>query len=119
MSIPKGREKINRTSLFLVLGVGCAIFVAVVGSFYLKNELSGHGAVNIATSILYPPIIPGSMAPQFALVGSKTGKKYYASTCAAAKRIKPEKLITFENREAAEAQRYTPAANCPDLEVEK
>lgn len=48
-------------------------------------------------------------------VASKNGKRYYLKSCAGAKRIKPENLISFESRELAEAAGYTKAANCPGL----
>lgn len=48
-------------------------------------------------------------------VASKNGTKYYLPNCSGAKRIKPENLIGFPSREAAEAAGYGKAANCPGL----
>ncbi len=49
------------------------------------------------------------------VVASKSGTKYHLPTCAGAKQIKPENLISFASPAAAEAAGYTPAANCPGL----
>jgi Metal binding domain of Ada len=46
------------------------------------------------------------------VVASKSGSKYHLPTCAGAKQIKPDNLISFESIAAAEAAGYTPAANC-------
>ena len=48
-----------------------------------------------------------------AFMASRNGKKYYPSTCVAAKRILPANRVWFDTREEAEARGYTPAANCP------
>lgn len=49
------------------------------------------------------------------VVASKSGTKYHLPTCAGAKQIKSENLITFSGKEEAERAGYTPAANCPGL----
>ena len=46
-------------------------------------------------------------------VASINGKAYYPANCEAAKRIKEENRIWFENKEEAEAEGYKPAQNCP------
>ncbi|MBP9836504.1 MAG: hypothetical protein KBC78_01585 [Candidatus Pacebacteria bacterium] len=48
-------------------------------------------------------------------VASKNGSRYYLSNCSGAKRIKPENIISFPSREAAEAAGYSKAVNCPGL----
>jgi hypothetical protein len=50
------------------------------------------------------------------VVASKSGTKYHLLSCAGAKQIKPENLLTFPNSEEAERAGYTPAANCPGLQ---
>ena len=50
-----------------------------------------------------------------AYVASKSGSKYYLSTCSGAKNIKNENKVYFASAEAAEASGYEPAANCPGL----
>jgi len=49
------------------------------------------------------------------IVASKNGTKYHLRTCSGAKNIKPENIISFPSRQAAEAAGYTKAANCPGL----
>ncbi|USN87887.1 MAG: hypothetical protein H6779_00385 [Candidatus Nomurabacteria bacterium] len=49
------------------------------------------------------------------IVASKNGTRYYLSTCSGVKRIKPENIVTFSTKAAAEAAGYTKAANCPGL----
>jgi Metal binding domain of Ada len=70
-----------------------------------------------------PTPLSGTSAPQIApsagigeVVASKSGTKYHLPTCAGAKQIKPENLISFASVAAAEAAGYTPAANCKGLQ---
>ena len=49
------------------------------------------------------------------IVASKNGTRYYLASCSGAKRIKPENIITFKDRESAESAGYTKAVNCPGL----
>lgn len=49
------------------------------------------------------------------IVASKSGSKYYLSTCSGASRIKPENKVWFENVAEARAAGYEPAANCEGL----
>lgn len=62
--------------------------------------------------------LPGQESTQtfLSVVASKSGTKYHLLSCAGAKQIKPENLITFKSREEAERAGYTPAANCPGLQ---
>ncbi len=48
-------------------------------------------------------------------VASKSGTKYYLSTCTSAKNIKEENKIWFPTATAAKSAGYAPAANCPGL----
>ncbi len=50
-----------------------------------------------------------------AVVGSKSGKKYYFPWCGTLKRVKPENRVPFSSIEAARAAGYTPAGNCKGL----
>ena len=50
------------------------------------------------------------------VVASKSGTKYHLPSCAGAKQIKPENLVTFSNEDEAKKAGYTPAANCPGLQ---
>jgi hypothetical protein len=120
MSIPKYSIKIKGIEAILAAGILVGIIAAGSGGIVLYRLFSAQKGSVLAHSRLYNTLIePGSMAPQFTIIASKTGKKYYASTCGGAKRIKPENTVTFPSREAAETRGYTPAANCSDLEVPK
>lgn len=48
-------------------------------------------------------------------LASKNGKRYYLPECSGVKRIKPENIITFSTKEAAQAAGYTKAVNCSGL----
>lgn len=48
-------------------------------------------------------------------VASKSGSKYYLTSCSGAKRIKEENKVFFRIKGDAIAAGYTPAANCPGL----
>jgi hypothetical protein len=50
-----------------------------------------------------------------AVVGSKTGKKYYYPWCGGLKRVKPANRVPFASIEAARAAGYSPAGNCKGL----
>lgn len=58
------------------------------------------------------PAEPGAAARAGAYVASKSGSKYYPSTCAGAARIKEENKIWFATVADAESAGYTAAANC-------
>lgn len=50
-------------------------------------------------------------------VASVNGTKYHLSWCSGAQRIKEQNKITFSSRKEAEDAGYTPAANCPEIEL--
>ncbi|MDB5265155.1 MAG: protein of unknown function with transrane region [Parcubacteria group bacterium] len=50
-----------------------------------------------------------------AYVASKSGEKYYLTTCSGVSRIKEENKVYFNTKAEAEAKGYEPAANCPGL----
>ena len=60
---------------------------------------------------------PGQAAPlgQGSYVASKSGTKYYLTTCSGVSRIKEENKIYFRSAGEAAAAGYEPAANCPGL----
>ena len=69
------------------------------------------------TQIIPTAITPTELqATAGEVVASKSGSKYHLPTCAGAKQIKPENLISFASASAAEAAGYTPAANCKGLQ---
>ena len=99
-------------------------------AFYEKRALEfGQGItaefVDTESAPLAPSptqIIPTAITPTELqatageVVASKSGSKYHLPTCAGAKQIKPENLISFASASAAEAAGYTPAANCKGLQ---
>lgn len=50
-----------------------------------------------------------------AVVGSKSGKKYYFPWCGTVKRIKPENQVHFSSIEEAKKAGFTPGGNCKGL----
>lgn len=48
-------------------------------------------------------------------VASKSGSKYYLTTCSAASRISDANKVYFQSAAAAQAAGYSAAANCPGL----
>ena len=50
-----------------------------------------------------------------AVVGSKSGKKYYFPWCSTAKRMKPENQVKFDSIELAKKAGFTPGGNCKGL----
>lgn len=50
------------------------------------------------------------------IVASKSGTKYYLSTCSGAKNIKDANKVYFASTAEAQAAGYTAAANCPGLQ---
>lgn len=70
------------------------------------------------------PAIPISSQPAAAsaalpqtgqYVASKTGTKYYLSTCSGANRIKDENKVWFATKQQAEAAGYAPSSTCKGL----
>jgi hypothetical protein len=48
-------------------------------------------------------------------VASKSGTKYYLTSCSGASRIKEENRVYFDSAAQAAAAGYGPAANCPGI----
>ena len=61
------------------------------------------------------PVAARAAVPPGPIVASKSGSKYYLTTCAGAKRIKDANKVFFATKEEAIAAGYEPAANCPGL----
>lgn len=55
------------------------------------------------------PVVAIQTTSPCLFVGSKNSNKYHLSTCAVAKRIKPENRICFTNKEEAERRGYVPS----------
>lgn len=107
--------------------LGSAVFLVAMISF-------GLGRLSVIWDRAHPPVViqspeirdtkgaetaaggeaaPDPVFPKEGLVASKSGSRYYPADCPAAKRIKPENLISFKTAALAEAAGYRPAANCP------
>jgi hypothetical protein len=114
-------------TLILLLMVG-SIFFALGRLSALESE---HKPIKIeypnssqSASIIEAPIVsPVSNSPSpsqstnqsGAVIGSKSGKKYYYPWCGTVKRIKPENQVHFASIEAARAAGFTPGGNCKGL----
>jgi len=72
---------------------------------HFGREFGGSASANEAGA-------PPKAEAQPAVVANKNSDVYHVTGCKWAKRIKPVHLITFESRQAAEAQRFTPCQNC-------
>lgn len=68
----------------------------------------------IGAAVVVPVATPTAVPPR-SIVASKSGSKYYLTTCAGAKRIKDANKVFFATKEEAIAAGYEPAANCPGL----
>ncbi len=112
---------------------GLLIIMTGIASFYL-GRLSVSSAtapspnfqviepLTLPATVVQSTISPSAVTPTQAIitgseqfVASKNGTKYYLSSCSGVKRIKPENIVSFPSREAAEAAGYSKAANCPGL----
>lgn len=56
-----------------------------------------------------------ALVPSGAVVGSKSGKKYYFPWCGTVKRIKPENQVHFDSIEEAKAAGFVAGGNCKGL----
>ena len=121
MSIPNFLQKGNRIGTFLVSGIVFGVLLGISGGLVLFCETRGRSAPYFTASVLYGATAAKSsqFLAALTLVASKTGTKYYASSCGGAQHIKPENLLTFANREDAEQRGFTPAANCVDLKPDE
>jgi len=82
----------------------------------ISSALPTPQATTSATSSVPLTLTVTKPVPESApYVGSKSGTKYHLTTCAGAKRIKPENQIYFNTPKEAEAAGYSKAANCPGL----
>ena len=53
-----------------------------------------------------------ALALDYKYVGSKNSNKYHYPACRAAKKIKPENLVTFNSAKDAKAAGYVPCKVC-------
>lgn len=120
-SIPERPQKRNRNygldtlSLSLVGITAFFLLSASIGGFFLASARENIEYPFLTASAIYSPDITLSHVDT-PVIASKTGEKYYLASCGAAKRIKPENVISFESREEAEKAGYSPALNCAELQ---
>lgn len=115
----------NRERVFLLLGVilvGVLCFEAgllqgrvrpetpLVLSLPVSPESSSDSkGAGSAASSLEPVVAKSDGSANCVFVGSKNSTKYHLTTCAAAKRIKPENRVCFASKEEAEKRGYRPS----------
>lgn len=83
----------------------------------LKIEyVNGTSTASVIASVT-APLDKVQEVPQAsgAVVGSKSGKKYYFPWCSTVKRMKLENQVPFESIAAAKKAGFTPGGNCKGL----
>ncbi|MFZ1075124.1 MAG: hypothetical protein WAN50_02010 [Minisyncoccia bacterium] len=74
------------------------------------------GTVTVQESLLAETGTAATSSPQSGqFVASKSGAKYYLSSCAGASRISDENKVWFNSAAAAKSAGYSPASNCKGL----
>ena len=79
---------------------------------YPNSEESGTVIASITDKNNSAPEVLQSSG---AVIGSKSGKKYYFPWCSTVKRIKPENQVPFASIEEAKKAGFTPGGNCKGL----
>jgi hypothetical protein len=139
MNIQETQENIKRFFVspdglvaFLIIGVGIGSFFLGRASVTSEEPLMGVEAASIISSVSPIPPTPspvrevsrvvneepsavGGAASEGAYVASKNGTKYHLPWCGGAQSIKEENKVWFSSKEEAEAQGYSPAANCKGI----
>ncbi|MFA5744816.1 MAG: hypothetical protein WC887_01235 [Candidatus Paceibacterota bacterium] len=121
MTIAEAREKCKATISkiprdILIITVLVLASSSSFGLGYLAgfdaglSEQAGQGSGAVLNSPSLATTTPGGE-----IVASKSGTKYYLSSCASASRISEANKIWFTSAEAAAAAGYTPAANCKGI----
>lgn len=136
--VPKGVFVVIALILAGSAGTGLGILIGRdtakgQDQFWIENLPAEQRGIATDTASTLPPAgasqaaaaaaaVPGYIPPPTPpapvdgiVVASKTGEVYYLPTCASAKRITPEKLVTFASRAEAEAAGYRAAKNCKGL----
>lgn len=123
--VPK--NLLSRKEILGTLFMPAVVVLVGVGAFGLGRlsrieEAKQPLIIRNGSQVAAPLILEGreekalsSVMTEGKYVASKSGSKYYLSTCSGAKNIKEENRIFFSSVSAAEAAGYEPAANCPGL----
>lgn len=80
---------------------------SAIGATLVQDALG-----NPATQTIGAPVSPTDGA----VIGSKSGKKYYFPWCSTVKRIKPENQVHFASIAAAKSAGFTAGGNCKGLQ---
>lgn len=107
-------ERVPRDVLIIAV-----LVLTALASFGL-GYLAGLDAEKGSGAVLIPQSLPSDTEASVSsgskqIVASKTGTKYYLSSCAGASRITPANKIFFASVAAAQAAGYTPASTCKGL----
>ncbi|MFI5260339.1 MAG: hypothetical protein ACHQU0_00910 [Candidatus Paceibacteria bacterium] len=96
----------------LIISILLLASAASFGLGYLAGRDAGQaGQVGESLGTL-TPVAPSTSGQ---VVASKSGTKYYLTSCAGASRISDANKVWFVSAAAADAAGYAPAANCKGL----
>ncbi len=115
MSIKESLEKIKPFYLlFILLAITSIVFA--VGRLSVVEDRHKPIRIEYPTSGQSASVVSSTISSQSgAVIGSKSGKKYYFPWCGTVKRIKPENQVHFESIEQAKKAGFTPGGNCKGL----
>ena len=128
MSIKEILEKIKPFYFLAVLLLVAGIFFTLGRLFslnqaktpirieYPNTSQTSTVLTSVSSSTTTVPVNPPATVPiDGAVIGSKSGKKYYFPWCGTVKRIKPENQVHFSSIEEAKKAGFVPGGNCKGL----
>lgn len=80
----------------------------------INSTMNSTSTKSVASSTS-PQTGTSSLTPSGAVIGSKSGKKYYFPWCGTVKRIKPENQVHFSSIEEAKKAGFVAGGNCKGL----
>ncbi len=89
--------------------VVCQVTAVAAGSALLSCQAQDRHSPAFAISVIDPA---AEQNQEIAVVASQNGGKYHLPTCAFAKRIGQDNLISFATQSEAAAQGYSPCKQC-------
>ena len=111
-------EKVKPFYKLLLILVVASIFSALGRLSALEDRhtpIKIEYASNSQTGAVINSITTTESTTSGAVIGSKTGKKYYFPWCGTVKRIKPENQIKFNSVKEAKKAGFVPGGNCKGL----
>ena len=106
-----GRQSMGEGSIAAVSSPVKVQLVASSTFLVPKNTASSAPTgVGNGAAVITAPVPKAASTGSY--VASKSGSKYYKTTCSGAKRIKEANKVYFASVEEAAAAGYSPAANC-------